>query len=75
MFPNFVTHFTTKGYLFFIYFNVCSQQQGAPKVEKVFFTTAIPMGGHAGKFECFIKIFLVPDSRNLNVICHYIELS
>lgn len=30
-------------------FNVYSQQQGAPKVEKVFFTTAIPVGGNAGK--------------------------
>lgn len=44
--------YNVKGYLLFIEPNcrlVCSQQQGAPKVEKVFFTTAIPMGGNAGK--------------------------
>lgn len=46
-------------------FNVCSQQQGAPKVENVFFTTAIPVGGNAGKFmsiesKCFL--FLVQRS-------------
>lgn len=31
-------------------FNICSQaHQGGPKVEKVFFTTAIPVGANAGK--------------------------
>lgn len=51
------TRSDVKGYFLFIASicrclccNVCSQQQGAPKVEKVFFTTAIPMGGNAGKF-------------------------
>ena len=40
---------------------VCTQQhQGAPKVEKVFFTTAIPVGGNAGKLM-FSEYYHVVD--------------
>lgn len=54
--PNLQVHSCMKGNSLFwhqsvtvFFLNVYSQQQGAPKVEKVFFTTAIPVGGNAGK--------------------------
>lgn len=45
-------------------FAVCSQsQRGAPKVEKVFFTTAIPVGGSTGR-----SFFIIICSKKILVI-------
>lgn len=44
---------------FIIVFVLFAQQQGGPKVEKVFFTTAIPVGGNAGKLMSIESKYLI----------------
>lgn len=52
-------------------FHICSQShQGNPKVEKLFFTTAIPVGGNAGEsMSCELLYFSVLDIMKSYTYC------
>lgn len=64
-----------------VMFRVYSQtHQGAPKVEKVFFTTAIPVGGNPGKLLCSELLYLLMvmlktkgGNEIMNLFCYVVE--